>query len=488
MLEVASGSDGGAVYVLAAPAELGGEGPGLEVVLQDEKTLLQAKVVYTPMQTDVIPMVLASIVHLDRDLQGQMVITNSLAAESAVLGEGVSGRLVPYREDDGEADPVLVDTLLQKRLCQCSDTGACLVFQGDGDSERHYDVDVRKCRYREGAFKLDAGIFRTVADLAIYVFLEPRSTGGGCFMDLVCIYKLLRLTQSKGRPSKWKYDSQAAWQRRLAPHLGLGHFVHGIGADEANLVPFVEKCLPSASMSLLGLVVHLAVWCSTTREQGGFVLDAHRASCRELLHAILKITIQQGAPHSEFVIGFDPRWSCQWPRPISNPHNYDVVKLPLTEDGVDLRPWKALATTPRLHTEAAASWQGASLGILPDMTTPLSVVWALADCQASSHMFQQVAWGLTNLVELVVLKHAIGRHNGLKLFDWLGVDMALHKSHDVDKKCAQTCRSDWQFVTLSNDEGDGGSLPLVQSFMAFPDNQGFLNVPQVSRIYNKTCQ
>jgi hypothetical protein len=169
MNEVPSGSDGGAVYVLAAPAAPGGEGPGLEVVLQEEQTLLQAKIVYTPMQIDVIPMPLASIVHLDRDLQGQMVITNTLAAESAVLGEGVwaflqhpdSGRLVAYREDDEEADPVLVDTLLQKRLYQRSDTGARLVFEGEGDSERHYDVDVRKCRYREGAFKLDVGILHS---------------------------------------------------------------------------------------------------------------------------------------------------------------------------------------------------------------------------------------------------------------------------------------------------------------------------------------
>jgi hypothetical protein len=444
----------------------------------------------------------AGRIFLDRSLDERWYVTDTLTQEQLELPESdlweldfhpESGRAVVFASED---EIILVDQIMKKNVYRHPDSGALILtddHRADGSSKQYW-LDKLKCKFMEGRLKMCVGSTHASIECDAYVLLRPRVANNRFYFCLTELYKHMQLTQYKKTASKWIFNCSQAWADKLRVSFGHGTLVMGTSCDREGIA-FENKCFPLPALSTVGLMATLGVWSACAPQLGGFTAHEHRLAAREILGGLLRLGVLQAEAGVAFRLIFDEDWTCNWPRPDTCQPGREVIELRLGSNGLDLADWCQHA---KAYPDSLPGqwWERARLKQF-ESSGPASlecVALHLATEPQCLKLYHQLMWRISLLVETHMLQAAVGQSSSDTEFTWLGFDVTLARSHDVDRQCAsyvescRSCRLDWQFLSMATDKGDGGGLPLQQTLVAFRDNQSFCCVPQAhpyTRPFNK---
>jgi hypothetical protein len=188
----------------------------------------------------------------DQSLDGAWWLIDTLTLEVRRLPDSASWDLIVH-PDTGRAvavsaseDVIIVDEFMMKNMYKQPISGELVLCETKADGTFSQKVfSGMSLKMREATLSLKAGNSIAFFDMSVYVFLRERAAGSRLFFNIMALYRVLCLSQYKGQATKWFYQQQKSWLKRLVLVLGAGHIVASnacSGLDDS--VPFAQRCLP----------------------------------------------------------------------------------------------------------------------------------------------------------------------------------------------------------------------------------------------------
>ena len=285
----------------------------------------------------------------------QTVVTHALTLESKTLDrlfnlelsdDGTVGMVVSCDDDEDQLD--LDDDVFTKRVVLKHSTQEYLVIQKVGSKCKTSNWADMFSSHKAGQLHLLVGASSATAELDTYIFAKPRSFGQRAFVSLHSVYKFMQLTAYKGQSCDWVDRCYNKWLDALQQHCGPGTyfvhstFMHGKLPKKATL-PWIERCLPSTSISTFGLLIMCSRWAWKSPQGGGFIDNKHRQCSELLLASLLSVFKRQSMQGHVLAIELEKDWVCRFPRPAAVVDHVGVLGLVCTAAGLDLSPLQARA-------------------------------------------------------------------------------------------------------------------------------------------------
>ena len=151
------------------------------------------------------------------------------------------------------------------------------------------------------------------------VFKRKRLCNQSIFVQLHPIYKMLKMTAYRGKPSKWVDRCHGGWITYLDKNLGANQVTFSTFETDNTTVKAEysssERCLPQTSVSMSALLVLLSRWFGLKSERGGLDKPEPRDRAKSLLKSLLEWTATDTTMDLRCPIELVRGWQCRFPRP-----------------------------------------------------------------------------------------------------------------------------------------------------------------------------
>ena len=307
-----------------------------------EKALDVVKVVANTLQ--LVEKGCSGLVSLDHSGGRSWILVHSLTFErvqvTADFGEliedEVTGEVVLLTVQ-GDADPVLssVATLFTTTLYENSATGELFVHQ-TGPDDKAITLDTFRSRYRAASCGVSLTNGSSSSTMQAFVFRVPRVPKQSIFWSMNSLYLLLGMKTFRGVPSKWAWNVGKRWEPVFVKSLGVSQMCFGTYLTEASTekekLHASSRCLPTSSVSTVGLLIMLVSWSFLCAQRGGVTDVCVRQHSQELFARFLQ-TGTSSAGSSCLNVMVEEQWVPRWPRAPGLPGSHNSCRLCFGADG-----------------------------------------------------------------------------------------------------------------------------------------------------------
>ena len=271
--------------------------------------------------------------------------------------------------------------------------------------------------------------------------------------------------------------------------MGSGHVVFGLGT-RAKSLRVEQQCLSEPSVTVMGLMHLLALWCGPSYKGGGMKDNANRASAWALLDGLVAAATEALEHRGKTTMNvlFFPDWCCTYPRPSPQARDNFTLDLPLAKDLIDITPWR-LACEQRRSPYASDVWNGCNLGTKGDRAKVADLMHAFACFPRAGPMLAQWCFALGAALEDALAADVAGEpysstisfaHSHIK--DCLANPHFLHQKLFCYRQSTRDAPSDRQHWSMPTDKGESGNMNLQHALVCWGDNTAAVAVPQVPRL------
>lgn len=279
------------------------------------------------------------------------ILTDTLTCEQheragrweLVWDESGDGCIAQDGDDGGLA---FVDELFSTEVVMC-EQGRYFIKRPGQQQFVNFTTELR--RYEDMTVNLKCQAKGHALQARVYRLLLPRH-GFHCLWCLTSIYRCLQLTQFKGFPSKWFYESYPSWKATLEQLGVVGQLAlatGGLGLAESACSS--TRFLPTGACTSLALLWLLVRWSLLPVQRGGFRDEWQRLHAREMLMRVLEACCK-GEGEWNISVVFDDDWTKDPPRPTIV--RDEPLVFPIVDGRLDISVWRELVddcVLPRGH-------------------------------------------------------------------------------------------------------------------------------------------
>lgn len=163
-------------------------------------------------------------------------------------------------------------------------------------------LDEVEAHHRRALFEVAVGACKSMQELDVYVFQRARAGQQRTFWSTSSLYEALGLKTYKGLSSKWSHQKEGSWENAFRTHFGCSQLVYSnhIASDTTHRLqlPWPKRCLPSTSISCVGVLCLLARWSFLKKNNGeGPSSEEDALVAKELLSGLVQAACQRQAFH-----------------------------------------------------------------------------------------------------------------------------------------------------------------------------------------------
>ena len=327
--------------------------------------------------------------------------------------------------------------------------------------------------------------------LRVFKTQLPRS-GSIIQWSLFDVFKLLGLTCCQGVPSKWVYNSQAAWRKSFGEYGITGALTkssQGIKPEEA--FKSLDQFLPSPAIGTFPLTVLAYMWAHASPHQGGLRDGDAQVKSLTLLRSLVAASV--GEPYT-FIVKMSANWEFKWPRPDTC--GAKSLEFQVGSDGfIDLTPLQKLADSSEDASEEyafAQQWWQSIFSVL-GRSCKLPLATLLCGDHLGKHVANTPIWlqllsqvcarSEDTFVNTESIEFEADSPPPFRMEDAdADADWSLR---EIDKQCvrhvvASTIASRGQRnFGMAFDKANTRGFDVQNGFVTYPNNVAFEFVPQV---------
>ena len=326
-------------------------------------------------------------------------------AMSLVFAEGVGNSML-VSDKAGVEDTMKTDAMLGHDVWV--DSNGVLIFVPHGRLNEKRRLDEMLAFHKAETAKIPFVLTAGHLEIRTYVFEVATTADTRIYWSLPDVYKIVKLTTYKGKPSVWISAGIPSWNKNMQKYFPGDRHVrfskHGNSRSEKiKSLSWDGRCLPEPSIGTLAFLNCLNIWSCQNEAGGGLRGNAARAAASSILESFVNMVSSDPLTYP-LAVWASCVWQCRSPRPSTGGTSV-CFYIPLLPNGtVDLRPLFVEVDdtdAAALHTQQRWVNALADIGIMEEAATPglLNFFRSTIDSYPLATLRVQLLWGVAKQVE-----------------------------------------------------------------------------------------